>query len=309
MKRIGAILLCLCLLAGCGKKQDQAVRTVFAMDTVMELKLYGPDCEASAAQLQALINELEQTWSVTREGSIPTLERQGHPTELTDEQNQLMARLAEMTERTGGLFNSSLYCVMDAWGFYDKNYRLPTEEELTAAFGKNLTDLGGAMKGYCGDRAVELLDTMDIDYAILDLGGNIQTYKNKPDGTPWTIGIQNPDGGQPLGVLSVTGTMAVVTSGDYQRSFQLDGKTYHHIIDPRTGYPADAGLRSVTVICRSGLTADCLSTALFVMGLEEGCEFGRESDDFEAIFVTTEGQIYATEGASLSGCQFEVINR
>lgn len=303
MKRILAVLLAVCLLAGC-QQTKKTQQTIFAMDTVMTLTVYGSDREKAATDLQTMINGLETDWSATREDSIPN-----NTTELTREQSDLLDQLARIQGRTEGLFDMYLGGVMEAWGFYDKNYRVPTEEELTAARQESRLDLGGAMKGYAADRAVALLDSMDIDYAILDLGGNIQTYKDKPDGTPWQIGIQNPNGGDPLGVLSVTGTNAIVTSGDYQRCFEQDGKVYHHIIDPRTLHPADSGLRSVTVISKSGLTADCLSTALFVMGLEAGAQFWRDSDDFEAVFVTAEGTIYATEGVTLSGCEFEVIRR
>lgn len=300
MKRILAVLLAAFLLVGCQQQTPKAQQTIFAMDTVMNLTIYGADCEKAATQLQAMIQNLEENWSVTRTDSYLY---KGTP------DDPLLEQVLAMKARTGGLYDPQLQAVCEAWGFYGQNYRVPTQEEIDTALTQKNWDLGGAMKGHCSDQAVAILDTMQVDYAILDLGGNIQTYRDKPDGTPWRIGIQNPESGDPLGVLSVTGTTAVVTSGDYQRYFEQDGKWYHHIIDPRTGYPANSGLRSVTVISKSGLTADCLSTALFVMGLEGGSEFWRNSDDFEAVFVTADGKLYATEGAILFDCEYEVICR
>ena len=306
MKRLFLLLLCVCLLTGCAGTPRQAQKTVYAMDTVMDLQVWGADCQQATAQLQDMISKLEADWSVTRNDSL--IDRlNGGGVVLTQEQHELLEQVNAMKEHTAGLYDPQLYVLCSAWGFYGQQFRVPSEEEIAQAQETKQWDLGGALKGYCGDQAVALLDNYHVDYAILNLGGNIQTYGSKPDGDHWQIGIQNPDGGDPLGVISVAGTMAVITSGDYQRSFEANGKTYHHILDPRTGSPARSGLRSVTVICNEGLTADCLSTALFVMGLEEGTQFWRENRDFEAVFLTDDGTLYATDGVKLTGCAFEVI--
>lgn len=311
MKRLIAIILVCLLLCGCS---SQAQETVYYMNTVMDLQVWGKDADDALPQLKSMISELESTWTTTYGTSVTTRLNQGEQFELSDEEASLLAEVEALSERTGGAFNPWLRSLSNAWGFYFEinqmdGFELPTDDAIAAALSDKKWDLGAAMKGYAGKKAVALLDTLDIDRAILNLGGNIQTYGEKADGSPWQIGIQNPDGGDYLGIISVTGTMAIVTSGDYQRYFEVDGVRYHHILDPETGHPADSGLRSVTVICADGLTADALSTALFVMGLEEGSDFWRESDDFEAVFVTTDGSICATEGVSLSGCEFEVITR
>ena len=289
------ILLC---LSGC---ESHARETLFAMDTVMELQIWGTDSKKAVQTVGYLLTGLEDAWSAVAPDSA--LQRD----DLAND--PLLDRAMELKNRTGGAFDPQLGAVIAAWGFYDKSYTVPSQQHLDAALAAKQWDLGGAVKGYAGDLAVERLAALDVDRAILNLGGNIQTYGEKPGGAPWSIGIQNPDGGDYLGVVSVVGTMAVVTSGDYQRYFEKDGVRYHHILDPKTGMPAQSGLRSVTVICRDGLTADGLSTALFVMGLEKGSRFWRQSDDFEAVFVTADGKLFATEGAKLSGCEYEVIAR
>ena len=308
MKRLFALILVLPLmLVGCSVKPEE--NTVFCMDTVMDFKIWGKDAREACIRLDVELQGIEYRWSAHSEHSILAELNKGNELGFGAESAAVFGRVEEIRALTNGAFNPQMRSLSEVWGFYNEQHRIPTQEEIDIALANPQWDLGGALKGFAGQKCVELLDELKIDRALLNLGGNVQTYGSKPGGTPWQVGIQNPDGGDYVGIVSVTGTTAVVTSGDYQRYFERDGVRYHHILDPETGYPADSGLRSVTVICADGLTADCLSTALFVMGLEEASSFWRESNDFEAVFITEDGCIYATEGAHLSGCEFEVIHR
>ena len=308
MKRIFAMLLAvLLMLTGCsGEEISQG--EIFCMDTVMSLKIWGP--EDVLAVCREELYGLQNTWSATREDSVISRLNRGESIELTDEQKKLLESVEALSERTGGAFDPKLGALCEAWGFYGQNYRVPNTQQLAQAMAQNKWDMGASIKGYAGNVLVDILEKAGVERAILNMGGNVQTFGQKEDGSPWTIAVQNPQGGNSYAcLLSVTGTWAVVTSGDYQRCFEENGMRYHHILDPKTGYPAESGLASVTVICRDGLTADALSTALFVMGLEEGSRFWRESEDFEAVFILKDGSIHATEGAEVSGCEYEVIKR
>lgn len=162
-------------------------------------------------------------------------------------------------------------------------------------------DLGGIAKGYTSSRIMEIFKDYDIDSGLVNLGGNVQAYGTKTDGSNWRVAIKNPDTADDdtddyIGILSIA-DKAVITSGGYERYFEQDGKTYHHIIDPSTGYPAENGLVSVTIVSDDGTLADGLSTSLFIMGKDKAVEFWKvHSDEFDAVLVADDGTIYVTEG-------------
>ena len=213
MKRFFSVFLALALLlSGCGASSEPARLTLFAMNTVMDLQTWGPDAEAANGQIRELCASLEENWSASREDSLLSRLNRGEAPQLSKEQAELMAAVAALSERTGGAFDPTLRSVSALWDFTGENPRVPEPEELEAARAQKQWDMGAALKGYTGQKAAEMLETLDVDRAILNLGGNIQTYGEKPDGSPWVIGIQNPDSVYYLGYFHVAGTASVVTS-------------------------------------------------------------------------------------------------
>ena len=158
-------------------------------------------------------------------------------------------------------------------------------------------DLGAVGKGIACDRVSTYLHSQpQITGAVVTVGGSVVTYGEKPDGSPWKVAVIHPrEEGNYLGVLSLTGEQYVSTSGDYERYVMVDGVRYHHILDPATGYPARSGLCSVTILCDSGMLADALSTACFVLGPERGMALA-ENYGAEALFVREDGELQMTEG-------------
>ena len=318
MKRLSALCLAFVLLAGCAPAPAQsspaAERTFFAMDTIMALRLYqGGDREA-LERAEDRVKELEALWSVTDENSeIRALNRSGSAAGLSPETADLLDRALDMCARTDGALDISIYPVLRAWGFTTGEYAVPDDEAIAGLLsrvdytrvvrdgtsaalpGGMEIDLGSVAKGYTGAVLASLLKESGVTSALLDLGGSIQAVGAKPDGSPWRVGIRDPEGDGSLGVAEVI-DQAVVTSGGYERYFEQDGVRYWHILDPETGKPARSGLASVTVIGEDGAVCDGLSTALFVMGLDGALEHWRQYQDFEAVFVSEDGSITITAG-------------
>ena len=228
-----------------------------------------------------------------------------------------MEQSLEISESTGGAFNPAIYPIMQLWGFDTKNYKIPDEKELNKALknineskieynketrvaklGKKMKiDFGGIAKGYTSSEIMKIFDTNGIKSGLVSLGGNVQALGCKTDKSKWKVAIQNPDNEEDyIGVLAIE-NKAVITSGGYERYFENNGKIYHHIIDPATGYPADSGLKSVTIVSEDGTLADGLSTSLFIMGLDKAKEYWQKnSQKFDAILLTNDNKQYVTEG-------------
>ena len=310
-----ALLSAAFLLTGCSgaPAQEPETATFFAMDTAMDFTVYGD--AALLDEAETLIGSLEEQVSVTDEHSdIYAIDHTGSGS-LSGNAAELMEQALELCRRTGGALDISVYPIVRAWGFTTGSYQVPDEETIqsllplvdytqiqydaatgvvTLPEGMEI-DLGSVAKGYAGQLAAQMLREHGVQSALLNLGGNVQTVGTKPDGSPWQIGIKDPQGEDAMMVLSVE-DQAVVTSGGYERYFEQDGQTYWHIMDPSTGHPADSGLLSVTIVGDEGVVCDGLSTALFVMGLEKAADLWAQSGDFEAVFVTASGEVYITEG-------------
>ena len=315
-------LLALLLLTACASSEvpagfdaNDASITLFAMDTVMELKAYGGNGQEALKQASECINHLDKLLSATNPNSeiYAANHSEGNGTAVSDDTAVLLERALELCRDTDGVLDVSIYPAVRAWGFTTGLYQVPEEAELAALLTNVdytkihledgfLTvpadmeiDLGAVAKGYTGDRIMDIFRSFGIPSAIISLGGNVQTLGTKPDGTLWRVAVQAPSGDGYAGVMEVD-EKAVITSGGYERYFEEDGQIYWHIIDPATGWPAQNGLVSVTIISESGLLSDALSTALFVMGKDCAIDFWRSRDDFDFILIDEDGIVTISAG-------------
>ena len=298
MKRFVSLVLALLMLlslTACGA-QKNTTKTVYAMDTVMNLTAYGKDADAALTEAEELLYHLDALLDRhDADSAVSALNRSSYTEDTT--LVQLIQDAIYLSEETGGAFDPTLAPVLEAWGFGTESPRVPSDDELAELLERcgtenisvsegttsvSLTpdaqiDLGGIAKGYAGDCVKEIFENHGCT-GVIDLGGDVVFAGMKEDGSPWRIAIKDPNNPSDfLGTLSVSNECAVVTSGVYERNFTENGVTYHHIIDPETGRPAESGLVSVTVICGYGEAADALSTALFVMGADNAEKLCRKA--------------------------------
>ena len=312
----------------------EAVRDVFAMDTYMTVKAYGSNGDAAVDAAVDEINRLDALLSTGKKDSEIGQINANNGGQLSEDGAVLMERSLELYKSTNGAFDVAIYPVMKAWGFTDGNYQVPDADTLkatlelvdpslidydketsTVSFKKDgvQIDLGGIAKGYTSSRIMDIYKEKGVTSGLVNLGGNAQVFGTKPDGSLWRVAVQSPDSeDEYLGVLE-TKDKAIITSGGYERYFEKDGVTYHHIIDPSTGYPADNGLISVTIVSADGTLADGLSTSLFVMGKDKATDYWKaHSDEFDMILLTDDEKLYVSEGIKdsfTSDREFEIVEK
>lgn len=331
IKKISIIMTCILLTvvsAGCSKKEQKIDKTSLKMDTVISLKVYGPKANEAIDAAFVRIDEIEQMASATIETSDISKINQAAGKEYVKvhpEVIKMIKTAVKYSKLSNGAFDITVGPLIKLWGIGTDNERVPSDVEIKSKLplvGYNnieinesdnsvkllkegmSIDLGGIAKGFAGDEVIKVLKKYGVKSALISLGGSsIYTLGEKPDGTPWTVGIENPrsDNKQDyLGEINLP-QQAISTSGDYERFFIKNGKRYHHILNPATGYPTENGVMSDTIVVNSNIhdcnmLADILTKTVFVSGIDKGLKVINSVQGVSCMAVTTDYKIYKSSG-------------
>ena len=316
-RRITALLAAsVLILSGCsgfsGKRDQTYTDTLF--DTVVNVRIYDAADDSVLKGCEELCKKYDAMFSRTAEDSeISRINNAGGaPVEVSEETITLIEKGIYYSEMSNGAFDITIGSISSLWDFKAETPSIPDAAAIADAVShvnyKNIMiqdntvrlldpyaklDVGAVAKGYIADRLRDYLEEEGIDHAMIDLGGNIIAMGSKLDGSDYNIGIQKPfdENGTPITSVKLS-DKSIVTSGVYQRYFEQDGKIYHHILDPATGYPCENNLYSVTIITDSSLTADALSTTCFLLGYEKGMNLINQLNNVDAVFITNDNQIH-----------------
>ena len=312
---LAAALLC----GGCAAKKELVKTTEvgFYLDTVITMTAYVEDAQV-LKDAMAECGRYERLLSRTAEGSDVWRinHADGEPVEVSDDMAAILQCAKRIGDLTGGAFDVTIAPVSTMWDFTSGKAELPDADEIAKAAelvdytkieldGKTvrlpagmMIDLGGIAKGYIADRVKAYLEGHGVKHAILSFGGNVVAIGLKPDGTEWKVGIQDID--KPTGdsmLVSRNTGGSTVTSGIYERGFDLDGVRYHHLLSSETGWPVQNELASVTIFSESSMEGDALSTAAFVLGTEEGLKLIEGLAGTEAVFIARDRGVTYSSGA------------
>ncbi len=325
---LSAILLNTLLLFGCSrsafrsnsetKHSEYIMKSEFLLNTEITIKLYDKQDEKILDGCFDLIAKYENIYSRTRNTSElyalnhRTLPKEGNSYKISEELAELLKSGIYYSKLSDGAFDITIEPLSSLWDFTSVNPKVPLKDALTAAlpyvnyqylhldankikFDKDKVgiDLGAIAKGYIADKVKEFLLSKGVKSAMISLGGNIVCVGEKPDGKPFHVGIQKPfaDRNEIIGVIEAR-DLSVVSSGIYERYFTVDGVSYHHILNPRTGYPYNNNLISVTILSKQSTDGDGLSTSCFALGLDKGLKLVESLPDTYAIFITSDYKVH-----------------
>lgn len=317
---------------GCAKENNNQPisRTEIFMGTPISIMLYDEGNQKVLDKAFKKIIEIENSVSINKENTeIWKLNENAgiDKVKLSDISYDILKKGIEYSKLSNGSYDITIGPLVKLWSIGLENARVPSKEEINNTIGyidyNNIKiddytkeafltkkgmeiDLGSIAKGYAADEVVKILKQEGINKAIIDLGGNIYTLGSKDSDNKWKVGIQDPfrDRGEVIGAIEVS-DKTVVTTGIYERFIEEDGVRYHHILNPKTGYPYETDIVGVSIITDKSIDADALSTLTFTKGLKEGLKFVEDLDNVDAIFITNDKKIYMTKNIKDN---FELIN-
>ncbi|QAT40597.1 FAD:protein FMN transferase [Clostridium sp. JN-9] len=293
----------------------------YCLGTINRLTAYGENCENAVMEAEQRLAEIDDKMSVFKDYSeLSRINKSaGKNYEKVSEDTYFVIKSSiEYCNLLKGTFDPTIKPVVKLWNVGKENFRIPKQSEIDNALklvnykdilfddencsimlkneNQNV-DAGGIAKGYAADEVKRIFKRNEITRGIIDLGGNIFALGGKDDESPWSIGLQDPFSkrGDYIGIILVR-NKSLVTSGNYERYTIANGKKYHHIIDPRTGYPSKSGLMSATIVSNLSIDGDGFSTGIFILGLKEGMELINSTYGIEGIFITENKEIYVSSG-------------
>lgn len=320
---IGLLFLILVISIGAWRlsANKEANRAEFLMGTYMEIRAIGRKAPQALDAIFARLVEIEDRMTKNNEASeIAAINQQAGlaAVAVSDDTFTVIERALHYAELTQGKFDPTIQPIVELWQIGTPQARVPGEAEIKAKLpmvnyeaievnrsnstvrlnqaGMGL-DLGGIAKGYAADEAVRILQEYGVKKALINLGGNLYAVGTNPNNQPWRIGIQDPedDRNQFIAVIEAE-DQTLVTSGAYERFLEHNGITYHHILDPETGYPAASDLLSVTIVTSNSMDADALSTSVYILGREAGLTLIESLPNIEAVLIDRDYRVYLTAG-------------